>query len=137
MSNQFADVAPAEGNRVNRPSRKRRKAERIDDVRYLRWVKALERGHQAGNPPSSRLLDARIAEFGNEYPEPTGPARQPTPEEAEAAARHPEGCDLGLIDAFGNCPHLPPTPEPIWWDLELDDAIHGDYYAQPDMEAGQ
>lgn len=47
----------------------RHAAERAADARYQLWVKAQEHGQRAGNPPRSRLLEARIAELAKLYPE--------------------------------------------------------------------
>jgi hypothetical protein len=44
-------------------------AERAADYRYLLWAAALERRQRTGSPPDCRLLDARIGELAEEYPE--------------------------------------------------------------------
>lgn len=53
----------------------------------------------------------------------------------QAAGRHPAGCDLAMVDDFGQCPHLPPSRESIEQGAEPLDAVKRE--RRVDLETGR
>jgi len=87
----------------------REAAERAKDDSYQKWAEEQGQGQPGRNPPKSRMLDAKIAEFAREFPEFSGPDQA----QAEIDADATENWDAGMYPPYEGPGYTEP---PVNWE---------------------